>query len=196
MVFALPGMNRVFLVLVILTGSAQAASAQTPVLEVRTGFGASNYLHSDIEYVAPTMLVAVRAGTRRFAIEPEFTFAWHSESESFPTASFADPVVVERSHQFRGLAVNAIARGRGRVSPYFGGGFGMYSERRRSTTDGRGQTLSFGPRAGTQIVFGVDVRTARRLAVFGQGRFEMRSFADPGGGSVFQALAGVSVALR
>ncbi|HET7695077.1 MAG TPA: hypothetical protein VFK57_05160 [Vicinamibacterales bacterium] len=189
-------MRRLSLLLIVFAAAAGVADAQTPAIQVRAAFGASNYLHSDIEYVAPTVLFAVRAGTRRFAIEPEVALAWHSESETFPGAGFTGPVVVERSRQFRSVGVNAIARGRGRISPFFGGGVGVYAERRRTKTDGHEQTLTFGPRAGTQIVGGIDGRVAPRLMVFGQGRYEVRSFSDVGGGSVFQAFAGVAVALR
>jgi hypothetical protein len=195
-------MKRFALVLLSLGCVAPAAEAQmrpearpqTPTIELRTGFGASNYLHADIEYIAPTVLVALRAGSGRIAVEPEFAFAWHTEQDTFP--GVAGPVVVRSSRQFRSAGVNVIARGRGRVSPFFGGGVGVYSERRRTTTDGQGQTLSFGPRAGTQIVGGLDIRAARRITVFGQGRYEVRSFSDIGGGSVFQGFAGVSFVLR
>jgi hypothetical protein len=193
-------MKRLVLVPALSVGLASSVAAQTrtpthtPTVEWRTAFGASNYLHGDIDYVAPTVLFAVRAGSNRFAIEPEVALAWHSDRETFP--GIAGPVVVESSRQFRSAAVNAIARGRGRVSPFFGGGVGVYSERRRTTTDGQGQTLTFGPRAGTQIVGGLDMRVARRLTVFGQGRYEVRSFSDVGGGSVFQGFAGVSIVLR
>ena len=190
-------MKRVLLAALLLIGCARAASAQPPRIEVRTAFGASNYLHGDIEYVAPTVIVAARVGRDRFAIEPEVGLAWHSATETYPGAAFANPVTVEQSHRFQSVAVNAIARGRGRrVSPYFGGGMGLYSERRRSTIGGQGEPRTFGPRPGTQIIGGIDVRVAPRVRMFGQGRYEMRSFSDPGGGSVTQGFVGVALALR
>jgi hypothetical protein len=92
--------------------------------------------------------------------------------------------------------VNAIARARGRVSPFFGGGIGVYSERQESAVNGPVGTQTFGPRVGTQIVFGVDVQSTSRVGVFGAGRFEARSFGDSGGGTAFQGFAGVAIALR
>lgn len=173
-------MKRHCLILLVVLGAAPAADAQTAI-EVRTSFGATNYQDNDLEYAAPAVRVAVRAGGRRFAVEPELAFAWRSTADA--------------SHQFRNLGVNAIARARGRVSPFFGGGIGVYSERRRSAVNGQAGTQTFGPRVGTQIVFGVDFRSTPRVGVFGQGRFEARSFGDPGG-SVFQGFAGVAIFLR
>ena len=189
-------MKHLLFALAILLAGAHAASAQPPFIEARTAFGASNYLHGDIDYVAPTVVVAARVGRDRVAIEPEVTLAWHSRSETFPGAIVTGPVVVDRSHAFRSVAVNAIARGRGRVSPYIGGGMGIYSERRRFTTAGQEQTRRFGPRAGTQMVGGLDIRVAPRIKMFAQGRFEVRSFGDPGGGSVSQGFVGLSYVLR
>jgi hypothetical protein len=175
-------MTRHALILLVgLLGSATAARAQ-PAIELRTSFGAIKYQQNDREFAAPAVRVAVRAGGRRFAIEPELALAWGSTSDT--------------SHRFRNLGVNAIARGHGRVSPFFGGGIGVYSERRRSTVNGQVGTQTFGPRAGTQIVFGVDFQTTRRVGVFGQGRFENRSFGDSGGSTVFQGFAGVAISLR
>ena len=163
-------MKRHGLILLVVLGAAPGVHAQ-PAIEVRTSFGATNYQQNDREYAAPAVRVAVRAGGHRFAVEPEVAFAWRSTPDS--------------SHQFRNLGVNAIARARGRVSPFFGGGIGVYSERRRSTVTGQVGTQTSGPRVGTQIVFGVDFRSTSRVGVFGQGRFEARSFGDSGGGSVF-----------
>jgi hypothetical protein len=188
-------MKRSLSMLGLFVAIARAAAAQ-PAIEVRTAFGASNYLHGDIDYVAPTVLVAARVGGKRFAIEPEVAMAWRNETQTFPGAAFNGPVVVERAHTFHSLGVNAITRGRGRVSPFFGGGIGMYAERRRTTTDGTARALTFGARPGTQIVAGIDVRLAPRIKTLAQFRHEVRSFDDPGGGSVVQVFAGVAIALR
>ena len=174
-------MKRHALILLVVLGAAPAAGAQ-PAIEVRTSFGATKYQQNDLEHAAPEVRVAVRAGNRRFAVEPELGFAWDSTSDT--------------SHQFRNLGVNAIARAPGRVSPYFGGGIGVYSERRRSMVTGQVGTQTVQPRVGTQIIFGVDVRSTPRVGIFGEGRFEARSFGDSGGGSAFQGLAGVAISLR
>ena len=67
-------MRPFFLPLALLLAGPAIASAQpAPVVEVRTAFGISNYLHSDIGYNAPTWLVAVRIGRGAIAIEREHT---------------------------------------------------------------------------------------------------------------------------
>ena len=174
-------MKRHALILLVVLGAAPAAGAQ-PAIEVRTSFGATKYQQNDLEYAAPAVRVAVRAGSRRFAVEPEMGFAWDSTTDT--------------SHQFRNLGVNAIARAHGRVAPFFGGGIGMYSERRGSTVNGQVGTQTIAPRVGTQILFGVDVRSTSRVGVFGEGRFEARSFGDSGGSSAFQGFAGVAISVR
>jgi hypothetical protein len=174
-------MKRHGLILLVVLGAAPAVGAQTAI-EVRTSFGATNYQQNDFDYAAPAVRVAVRAGSQRFAVEPELGFAWGS--------------TIDTSHQFRNLGVNAIARARGRVSPFFGGGIGVYSERRQSAVNGEVGTQRFGPRVGTQILFGVDFRSTSRVGVFGEGRFEARSFGDSRRGSAFQGFAGVAISLR
>jgi hypothetical protein len=183
-------MKPVFLLVVGLLACTPAAFAQPPAIQARAAFGASNYLHSDIEYIAPAVLVAVRLGRDRFAVEPELAYAWHEDQTSF------GGVTSSTSQHFRSIGVNVLARGRGRISPFFGGGLGVYMEERRTTVNGHRAELTRGPRAGTQIVGGLDVRVAPRITVFGQARFEIRSFADPGGGSVSQGFAGVAFTLR
>lgn len=174
-------MKRHALILLVALGAAPAAGAQSAI-DVRTSFGANNYQQNDLEYAAPAVRVAVRAGGRRFAVEPELALAWRSTTDT--------------TYQFRNLGVNAIARAPGRVSPFFGGGIGVYSERRRSVVSDQVSPRTFGPRVGTQIVFGMDFRSTPRVGVFGQGRFEARSFGDSSGGSVFQGFAGVAISLR
>jgi hypothetical protein len=174
-------MKRHALILLVVLGAAPAAGAQTAI-EVRTSFGATKYQQNDLEHAAPEVRIAVRAGNRRFAVEPELGLAWDTTSDT--------------SHQFRNLGVNAIARAPGRVSPFFGGGIGMYSERRRSTVTGQVGSQTVASRVGTQIMFGVDVHSTPRVGVFGEGRFEARSFGDSGGGSAFQGFAGVAISLR
>jgi len=61
-------MKRHALILLVVLGAAPAAGAQ-PAIEVRTSFGATKYQQNDLEYAAPAVRVAVRAGSRRFAVE-------------------------------------------------------------------------------------------------------------------------------
>ena len=75
-------MKRHGLILLVVLGAAPAAGAQ-PAVEVRTSFGATNYRQNDLEFAAPAVRVAVRAGGRRFAVEPELAFAWRSTDRHF-----------------------------------------------------------------------------------------------------------------
>ena len=174
--------------------AAREASAQ-PAIEIRTAFGASNYLHGDLTFIAPTVLVAARMGRGPLAVEPEFAVAWHEE-----TQVFAATTRTITSDRFQSVGVNLIGRSAGRVSAYVGGGVGLYTEystyRLDAPSSGYEQSRTRGPRLGAQAVAGVDFTVAPRLKAFGQFRYEVRSFEDPGGGSVVQGLAGVSIVLR
>lgn len=184
LIFAVPGLTV-----------AQSA----PAVEVRTAFGISNYLHGDIDYNAPTWLVAVRVGRGAIAIEPEFALARHEETETFGNGTLT-PTVQNTTTRYQSFAVNVIGRWGSSVSGYVGGGVGSYNERRHFRQTSGNQvfenTFKGGPRAGVQVVGGLDVPVAPHVKVFGQGRYEMRSFQDPGGGSVVQAFGGVAIALR
>ena len=177
-------------------GVAGAQSWEAPVVEVRMGAGVSNYLHADLEGIAPSFRAAVRMGPSRFAIEPEIVFA------RLRTVPFQSPSArVTSTRRFQSLGVNAIARWpHRRVSPYTGGGVGVYSEHRRTETVAGDNTsvteFDGGPRAGIQALGGVDVWVSSRFSVFAEMRYEMRSFADPGGGSVVQGLGGVVIRIR
>jgi len=121
-------MTRVFVLLFALAGTASLAAAQTPAVDVRTAFGASNYLHGDIEYIAQTVLVAVRFGGEKIAIEPEAVVAWHSETATFGSAS--EPVTQKSGRRFQSAGVNILRRWSGRAAPFVGGGVGVYAEHR------------------------------------------------------------------
>ena len=175
---------------------AAAQSWDPPVVEVRTGVGLSNYLHADIEGMAPSFRAAVRIGPSLVAIEPEVVFARLRDT---PLQSSTARVTTTR--RFQSLGVNAIARWpHRRVSPYAGGGVGAYAERRRTETVTANDTFvtrfDNGPRAGIQALGGVDVWLYSRFSVSAEMRYEMRSFADPGGGSVLQGFGGVVIRLR
>ena len=191
--------HLLFLPLIVLTSPRFAAAQSQPVIEARTAFGISNYLHADIEYTSPTWLIAARIGHGAMAIEPEFVLQRHEETQTFGQAGPA-PTVQTSNTRFQSVAVNVIGRWGSRVSGYVGGGIGAYTERFRfrQTFNGQetGHDRTQGPRAGVQLVGGVDVPVAPRIKIFGQGRYEMRSFDDPGGGSVVQGLGGVAIVLR
>lgn len=189
-------MNPRLLVLIflILVSGVREVAAQ-PAVEIRSAFGVSNYLHGDIPYVAPTVLVAARFGRGPLAVEPEFAVAWDQE-----TQTFALNTSTTSSDRFQSFGVNLIGRSPGRVSGYGGGGVGLYSEhwtyRVNSPQFGDEQSGTRGPRLGAQAVAGVDFTLASHVKAFGQFRYEIRSFEDPGGGSVVQGFAGVAIVLR
>jgi opacity protein-like surface antigen len=185
-----------FITLFLLPAIAAAQPWDPPLLEVRTGAGVSDYLHADIGGIAPSFRAAVRIGPSHFAVEPEFVFA------RLRTTPFQSPSArVTSTRRFQSLGVNAIARWPNRrFSPYAGGGVGIYSERRRTLTESSSNTFETevkgGPRAGVQALGGLDVWVYSRFSVLAEMRYEMRSFADPGGGSVVQGFGGVVINIR
>ena len=193
-------MARILSFLATLLAAPAVASAQDlPVVEVRTAFGISNYLHGDIDYNTPTWLLAVRIGHGAIAFEPELTLSRHEETETFGNGTLT-PTVQVSTTRYSSAAVNLIGRWGSRVSGYAGGGVGIYTERHRFVQDVGGQVFendrTQGPRAGAQIVGGIDVPVVSRIKIFGQGRYEIRSFEDPGGGSVVQGFAGVTFVVK
>jgi hypothetical protein len=161
----------IFITLLLTPVVAAAQSPYAPVIEVRTAAGFSNFLHGDIDGIAPSMRVAVRIGTGRFAIEPEVGLAWLEETETFS----AGTTNTERT-RFQSLGVNAIGRWPGhRVSPYLGAGLGMYTFRRRNETVTPSATFS--------------------REFNSPGDAGAQSFKDPGGGSVVQGFGGIAVRL-
>jgi opacity protein-like surface antigen len=180
-----------FITLLLAPAVAGAQSWDPPVVELRGAAGFSDYLHADIEGIAPSFRAAVRIGPSLFALEPEFAFARLKSTSG----------ARETTRRFQSLGVNAIARWpHRRFSPYAGGGVGMYVEHRRTVTDSPGNTFETefkgGPRAGVQALGGVDVWVYSRFSAFAEMRYEMRSFADPGGGSVVQGFGGVVIKIR
>lgn len=180
-------MKALFGAFVALLLSTGAHAQTTAVLEARVALGASHYLHSDLGYTAPALLVSVRAGRGAFAIEPEFAIASHESTEKFNIATS-----MTSNDRFQSAAVNFIGRGHGAMSAYGGGGLGMYWERYRYRLDDSAHSYARsrtqGPRLGAQVVGGVDFTITPRGKAFGQARYEIRSFDDPGGGSVVQAF--------
>jgi hypothetical protein len=192
-------MTRVLLFFISLSVPAAAWAQDHPVFELRTAFGISNYLHGDLDYTAPTWLVGVRVGSGAMAFEPEFAYARHDDAETFGIGS-ASPTVETSSTTYKSFAVNIVGRWGSRASGYVGGGAGLYSEDHRFRQANRDRvfenTRNQGPRAGAQLVGGVDIPVASRIKAFAQGRYEIRSFEDPGGGSVVQGFVGVAFTIR
>jgi hypothetical protein len=185
------------LILLLTVGVSTSAAAQEPrLVEIRTAFGATNYLHGDFDFVAPTLLVSARIG-RAVAIEPEFGFASHEDVNTFGgSPGFPGPVTTTARRRFQSAGVNIIRRWSGQVSPFVGGGVGVYWEPRRFETRNPSEAIvtsrTEGPRGGAQALAGIDFRINSRIAAYGQARFEFRSFQDPAGGA-FQGLGGIAV---
>jgi len=182
-------------VFLLLLTSGVARAQEPPAVQIRSAFGASHYLHADLDYTAPTLLVSARFGSGAFAIEPEFAVAWHEDTQTFNLNTSTTTGI-----RFQSFGVNAIGRSRGPVSAYGGGGIGFYTEYHRyrlnDPVSGYGQSDTRGPRLGAQGLAGVDVPITSRVKAFGQFRYEVRSFDDPGGGSVVQGFAGVALTLK
>lgn len=177
--------------------SAAFGQEGPPAVEIRGAFGFSHYLHGDLGYTAPTGLVALRVGSGPFAVEGEFATASHETRQVFgPPAA---QTVTVSSDAFRSLSANVLGRWGHRVSAFAGGGPGLFWEKSRyevQAANGYEQNSTRGPRLGGQMVGGVDVTIVPRVKAFGQFRYEVRSFQDPGGGSVVQGFGGVSIVLR
>jgi hypothetical protein len=187
---------KFLIALVLITATSSLARGQeAPAVQIRSAFGASHYLHGDLDYTAPALLVSARIGSGTFALEPEFAVAWHEDTQTFNLNTSATT-----SMRFQSVGVNAIGRSRGAISGYGGGGIGFYGEYHRyrlnDPASGYGQSDTRGPRLGAQGLAGVDVPITSRLKAFGQFRYEVRSFEDPGGGSVVQGFAGVAITLK
>lgn len=172
---------------------ALARAQSAPVIELRGAFGASNYLHGDFDFIAPTALVSARVGVGALAIEPEFGIAWHSDDQKFQDVRHHEEV------RFRSVGLNVVRRWPGKVSPFAEAGVGYFTNRRRTGTTsplGNFESDVTTTNGGAQAAAGVDIQVARRVAIFGMGRYEIRSFTDPGGGSVMQALGGIAITIR
>jgi hypothetical protein len=96
---------RSFSLLMLVLPAVGAFAQDAPAVQVRTAFGASHYLHGDLGYTAPTLLVSVRAGHGALAIEPEFAVSWHEDTQVFgPNTSTTSNI------RFQSFGVNAIGR--------------------------------------------------------------------------------------
>ena len=172
--------------------ASTAAAQPAPVLQIRSAVGASTYLSGDIGYTAPMTIVSARIGTGSVALEPEFAFARHQAHAVFSLGQ------EDSRRTFQSVGVNVVRRWRGRIAPYVGGGVGVFVDHLHTTTVSRdAETFVFdragGPTAGVQAFGGADVRVAGRISILGQGRYELRSLSDLGGGSAWQVMGGVAV---
>lgn len=199
--YACPGMSRsLFLSLCLSAGfvvtipAVAGAQGARPAIELRGALGLSHYLHGDLGYSTPVWLAAIRAGRGPLVVEGEFAAARHEERQVFGLPSME--TVTVSTDTFHSAAVNVLGRWGERATAFAGGGPGLYWERsgyRVDAADDYERETTRGPRLGAQLVAGLDVPLASRVKAFGQFRYEVRSFADPGGGSVVQFFGGVAV---
>ena len=184
----------------VLSAMPSVAYAQTeqPAIELRGAFGLSHYLHGDLGYSTPGWLAAIRVGRGPVVVEGEFASAHHEDRQVIGLASV--DTVTTSGDTFRSAAVNLLGRWGRRTAGFAGAGAGLYWERSEyqldAATGGYQQKTTRGPRLGAQAVAGVDVPLASRIKAFGQFRYEIRSFEDPGGGSVVQGFGGIAIAVR
>jgi hypothetical protein len=179
---------------------ARAQTEQSSI-DARAAFGLSNYLHGDLGYTVPTWLAAFRFGRGPLVVETEFASSRHEDRQTFgPAPGSSVQTVTISTNTFRSAAINALGRWGGSATVFAGGGPGLYWERSEYRVEAAAnsyqQNRTPGPRLGAQLVAGVDIPLASRIKAFGQFRYEVRSFADPGGGSVVQGFGGVAIALR
>src|SRR5215471_1750138 len=102
--------------LLVVIGTAVPARAQhVPVVEIRSAFGGSTYLHGDLDYTAPITLVSVRIGTPTITLEPEFAYAWHEQRDAVGSFQHTN------RDTFQSIGFNVVRRWPGYVTPYVGG---------------------------------------------------------------------------
>src|SRR4030095_8578053 len=76
-------MKRIGSLLLLLVSPVRAMAQDASVVEIRSAFGASTYLHADLDYTAPVALVSVGGGPRPVPCEPEFAYAWQEQHAVF-----------------------------------------------------------------------------------------------------------------
>src|SRR5215208_214554 len=100
-------MKRLFVAAFLIVFPIAASAEAQRAVAIRTAVGASHYLHSDLDYTAPTLLVALRLGHGAFAVEPEFAIASHRETETFG-AFGGTPTTQTSNSRFQSFAVNVV----------------------------------------------------------------------------------------
>jgi hypothetical protein len=187
-------------VLVLFAATAQAQEQESARLELGAGAGYARSLHGDLYFGGAAISGTARVRMSSIvAFEAQVGYWQHTDHESFRTQT-GDIVNISDSDRFTSVTASVIGRAprRMKIAPYGGGGVGFfhrYSNREQTT----GST-SFPPYSsrrffasmGGQVLGGVDVHTHERLSVFGEFRFEVHSFEDPGS-AAYRAFGGVRV---
>jgi hypothetical protein len=139
--------------------------------------------------------------SRHLAFEGQFGYWQHRQPDAFPTAG-GEVVRTRMTHRFPNVTASVLAASeRGaRVGPYGGAGIGIFYHLSKYE---QGATSRFGPVSqsrwhvgvGASLVGGADVRVSARVKAFGEVRFDVQSFRDPGSSS-YRILGGVRLPIR
>ena len=185
------------LVLVLTPGVVQAG--QEGAVDVGGAAGFAQSLHGDLDFgdaaVSGTGRVRV---SRRVAFEGQVGYWQHRRHETFLT-SRGEVVQTRLTHRFPNVTASmlAVSDRDARVGPYGGAGLGLFYHISRYEQSATSQfpavsNSNWHIGAGATLVGGVDVRVATRVKAFGEFRFDVQSFRDPGS-SVYRALGGIRV---
>ena len=188
------------MVIVMFAGTAHAQQNDDDVsLEFGFGTGYARALHGDLDFGDAAVSGTARARVaRNVALEAQVGYWQHTELDSFPSGR-GGVIETRQTRSFPSVTFSALAvSGRdARVGPYGGAGVGVYYIKSRFVQSQTPTSPEFVRNRwnlgmGAQFFGGVDVRVASRLKVFGECRFAIESFQDPGS-SGFRALGGVRV---
>jgi hypothetical protein len=183
------------LVLVLTPGVVQAG--QEGAVDVGGAAGFAQSLHGDLDFgdaaVSGTARVRV---SRRVAFEGQFGYWQHRRPDAFLT-SRGEVVQTRLTHKFPNVtaSVLAVSDRDARVGPYGGAGVGVFYHISNYEQSGTSQFPGVSDSdwrigVGATLVGGVDVRVSTRATAFGEFRFDVQSFRDPGS-STYRALGGV-----
>ena len=181
-------------------GTAHAQGSNDDVsLELGFGTGYARALHGDLDFGDAAISGTARARVaRHVALEAQLGYWRHTELRSYPN----DRGGVYETRQTRSFpsvtfSVVAVSDRDARIGPYGGAGVGVYYIQTRyvqSPSGGIPDRVSsrWNLGMGGQFFGGVDVRVANHVKLFGEARFAIESFQDPGSSGV-RVLGGVRV---
>ena len=192
------GCLAVFVLLVIPT---VVRAEQNGGVELGGGVGYARALHGDLDFgdVAVSGTGRVRVA-RHVIFEGQVGYWQHRESETFRT-NRGEIVQTSTTRRFPSVTASVIAvSDRGGVVPYAGAGVGVFYHISKYEQTATGQFPAFSDSdwrigLGAELVGGMDVRVATRVKAFGEFRFDVQSFRDPGS-SVYRALGVARVVFR
>ncbi len=185
----------VFVLLVIPT---DVRAGQDAVVELGGGVGYARALHGDLDFgdVAVSGTGRVRVA-RHVVFEGQVGYWQHRESDTFRT-NRGETVQTSTMRRFPSVTASVIAvSDRGGVVPYAGAGVGVFYHLSKYEQTATGQFPKFSDSdfrigLGAELVGGMDVRVSSRVKAFGEFRFDVQSFSDPGSSS-YRALGGLRV---